>query len=101
MIIVLASITTKPGKRDEFVEIFKANAVKVREEDGCIEYLPTVDFDANLPMQLLDEQVVTVVERWRDLDALRAHFTAPHMLVYRQKVKHLADGAVLKLLQEA
>lgn len=101
MIIVVASITTKPGKRAEFLEVFKANVPKVREEDGCIEYLPTVDIDAHLPVQSLDAQVVTVIEKWRDLEALRAHFTAPHMLEYRQKVKHLADAASLKLLQEA
>jgi quinol monooxygenase YgiN len=101
MIIVVASITTKPGKRAEFLDIFKANATKVREEDGCIEYLPTIDADSNLTMQLVDAQVVTIVEKWRDLDALRAHLRAPHMLEYFQKVEHLTDGTLLKLLREA
>jgi len=101
MIIVVASITTKPGQRAEFLDIFKANAIKVREEDGCIEYLPTIDLDTNVAIQVRDAAVVTVVERWRDFDALNAHFTAPHMLEYRKKTKDLVAGVSLKLLQQA
>ena len=63
MINVIASIRVKAGRLSDFLEIFKANMIKVREERGCIEYFPTVDIDAELPPQILDENV----------DAFHAH----------------------------
>jgi len=101
MICVLASISVKPGKRDEFLEIFKANVPAVRAEDGCVEYIPAVDAPSGLDPQVLDENVVTVIEKWESLDALRAHLAAPHMETYREKVKDLVAGVALKVLQEA
>ena len=101
MINVLASIQIKAGKVSEFIEIFNTNVENVRAEDGCIEYYSTVDLDADLPPQVLDENVVTIIEKWENLAALRAHLTAPHMLTYREKVKDIVGSVSLKVLQEA
>jgi quinol monooxygenase YgiN len=101
MIVVLASITVKPGKRDDFLKIFKANVSSVKAEKGCIEYFPTVDADTGLPPQVKDENVVTIIERWESVDALRAHLTTPHMLAYREKTKDVVEGLSIKVLQEA
>ena len=101
MINVLASIQIKAGKVSEFIEIFNTNVENVRAEDGCIEYYSTVDLDADLPPQVLDENVVTIIEKWKNLAALRAHLTAPHMLTYREKVKDIVENVSLKVLQEA
>lgn len=101
MISVIASVRVKAGKRSEFLEIFKANLPKVREEKGCIEYFPAVDVDSGLPPQALDEHMVTIIEKWESLKALRDHLTAPHMLAYKEKVQDIVEGATLKILQEA
>jgi quinol monooxygenase YgiN len=101
MINVLASIQIKAGKVSEFIEIFNTNVENVRAEDGCIEYYATVDLDADLPPQVLDENVVTIIEKWENLAALRAHLTAPHMMTYREKVKDIVGNVSLKVLQEA
>ena len=101
MIVVLASIRIRPGQRDAFLDIFHANVPKVRQEDGCIEYFPAVDIDAALPVQKLDENVVTIIEKWQSLDALRAHLGVPHMLEYREKVKDMVEELSLKVLQQA
>jgi len=101
MIIVLASIRVKPGMRSEFLEIFKSNVPNVKGEPGCLDYLPAIDFKTDIQAQQCDEQVVTVVEKWQDYDALLVHFQAPHMLEYRQRVKDLVEGVSLKILQEA
>jgi quinol monooxygenase YgiN len=101
MISVIASIRVKAGKRSEFLQLFKANVLKVRAEKGCIEYFPAVDVDSGLPPQVLDEHRVTIIEKWESLDALRAHLTAPHMLAYKEKVKDLVEDVALKVLQEA
>ena len=101
MINVIASIRIREGRLSEFLEIFKSNVPRVKEEKGCIEYLPTLDIDANLPPQILDEKTVTIIEKWESLEALRNHLKAPHMLVYREKVKDMVDGLSLKVLKEA
>jgi len=101
MINVLASIQIKAGKVSEFIKIFNTNVENVRAEDGCVEYYSTVDLDADLPPQVLDENVVTIIEKWESLAALRAHLTAPHMLTYREKVKDIVGNVSLKVLQKA
>ncbi|MBF0506536.1 MAG: antibiotic biosynthesis monooxygenase [Nitrospirae bacterium] len=101
MINVIATIRVKTGSLAGFLELFKANVPKVREEKGCIEYFPAVDIDAKLPPQILDENVVTVIEKWESLEALRDHLETPHMLAYREKVKNIVAELSLKILREA
>lgn len=101
MINVVASINVKPGRRSEFLEIFKANVPNVLEERGCIAYAPTIDIDGGSPAQSMDENIVTIIEKWESLEALHNHFTAPHQLAYKEKVKDLVEGVSLKILQEA
>ena len=101
MINVIASIHVKPGRISEFLEILKSNVPNVREERGCIEYFPSVDIDAELPPQIRDENVVTIIEKWESLEALRDHLNTTHMLAYREKVKDIVEDISLKVLQEA
>ena len=101
MINVIASISIETGSLSDFLEIFRANMLKVREEKGCIEYVPLVDIDAKLAPQTLDDNVVTIIEKWESLQALRDHLEAPHMLAYREKVKNIVTGLSLKVLKEA
>ena len=101
MITVLASIYVKAGQVDKFVEIFKANVPSVCAEDGCISYEPMVDVDSQLAPQILDENIVTIVEQWESIEALKAHLVAPHMLKYKEKVKNIVDKVTLKVLQNA
>jgi quinol monooxygenase YgiN len=101
MISVIASIRVKAGRRSEFLQIFKANIPKVRQEKGCVEYFPAVDVNSGIPPQVLDENMVTIIEKWESLEALGNHLTAPHMLAYREKVKDIVENLSLKVLQEA
>ena len=101
MIHVIASIYIKEGRLSEFVEIFKLNIPNVLKEEGCIEYVPTVDVLTDLSPQELDDNVVTIIERWNSLDDLQAHLSAPHMLAYKENVKNLVDKVSLKILKEA
>ena len=101
MVIVLASIRVKAGRLSDFLDILKANMPAVREESGCIEYFPAMDIDAELPSQTVDRNSVTILERWEDLEALRAHLGAPHMAAYREKIKDMVQGVSLKVLQGA
>ena len=100
MIIVIASVHVKPGKLSDYLAILKANMQAVRKEKGCIEYVPLVDIDVNLPPQVLDKNAVTILEKWESLEALHAHLGSPHMLAYREKVKSIIESVSLKVLQE-
>ena len=101
MIYGVVSVKVKAGKLQEWLELFKENAVKVREEKGCIQYFSLVDIDANIPIQTFDKHVVTVLEQWESVEALNDHFAAPHMAVYFEKEKEFVEGVTVKMLQEA
>jgi quinol monooxygenase YgiN len=101
MIHVLASITVKEGRVDEFLEVFKANIPNVLAEKGCIEYGPTVDVQTDLEIQVTDPRVVTIVEKWETLDDLKAHLVAPHILNYRERVKDIVENLSLKIVEPA
>jgi quinol monooxygenase YgiN len=101
MINVIASVRVREGKVSDFLEIFKSNVAAVRKEKGCIEYFPAVDIDAALASQIMDEHVVTIIEKWESLQALGDHLKAPHMLSYRERVKDMVEGMSLKVLKEA
>ncbi|MDA9761918.1 antibiotic biosynthesis monooxygenase [Desulfobacterales bacterium] len=101
MINVIASIHIKEGRVSEFIEIFKTNIPKVLEEKGCVEYVPTIDIPTGLPIQKLNNNVVTIIEKWGSLEDLQTHLIAPHMLAYKEKVKNLVDKVSLKVLTEA
>jgi quinol monooxygenase YgiN len=49
----------------------------------------------------LDENVVTIIEKWESLEALSDHLKAPHMLAYSEAVKHMVSGLSLKVLRGA
>jgi len=102
MIHVIASITLAAGRRADFLKEFHALVPLVKAEAGCLDYGPAVDVASGIPVQgALRDDVVTVVERWKDLDALRAHLAAPHMQSYRGKVKDLVLGMQLQVLEPA
>src|SRR5260370_42362869 len=98
MIHVIATIEVAPGKRDALLAEFRRNVPLVRAEAGCIEYGPTVDVKAELPVPVpFRDNVVVVVEKWESLDALRAHMVAPHMQEYRGRVKDFVVRVQLQL----
>ncbi len=100
MINVIASIEIKEGQLSNFVEIFKSNIPNVLKENGCIEYVPTIDLPTGLPPQEMNNNVVTIIEKWNSLEDLMAHLTAPHMLAYKEKTKTLVEKMSVKVLKE-
>ena len=100
MINVIATINLKPGTRTEFLKIFNANVPAVLAEDGCSEYFPAIDVDADLAAQSKDENAVVVIEKWESLAALHAHLEAPHMVEFRKSAGDMIEGISLKVLQQ-
>ena len=101
MINVIASIEVKKGRVSEFIEIFKKNIPNVLTEKGCVEYLPTIDVPTGLPPQELNENIVTIIEKWDSTEALQAHLSSPHMVAYGREVKNLVEKVSIKILKQA
>jgi len=102
MIHVIATIKVKPGTREKFLGILKANVPHVTAEKGCIAYVPAVDVESGIPVQVdLRPEVVTLVEAWESLDDLRAHLKTAHMQAYREKVKDIVKNISLHVMTPA
>ena len=100
MIHVIATIELKPDCRDDYLKILGENVLKVKAEDGCLAYEPTIDMESGLPIKSeIRENVVTIVEAWENLEALHAHLKTTHMATYREAVKDYVLGLKVRVLQ--
>ncbi|MBI1393642.1 MAG: antibiotic biosynthesis monooxygenase [Alphaproteobacteria bacterium] len=75
MIIVTGHAKMKPGALAALRPAMEAMILASRAEEGCLGYSYGVD--------TLDEDRMLVLEYWRDMAALEAHFAAPHMADWR------------------
>ncbi|ARF59113.1 putative quinol monooxygenase [Streptomyces gilvosporeus] len=66
MPIVVATLRTKPGRREEVLAAFRRHTPAVHAEPGCLLYAAHAGEDR-----------VTVVENWADQAALDAHSAGP------------------------
>jgi quinol monooxygenase YgiN len=99
MIHVIAVITAKPGQRAAVLDAFRANAPAVRAEKGCIEYGAAIDAEPAPPAQAkYGADSFVVIEKWENLEALKAHAAAPHMQAYGAKTKELLASRVIHIL---
>jgi quinol monooxygenase YgiN len=99
LIHVLAFITTKPGRRNEVLEAFRANVPAVHAEDGCIEYGASIDAQDVGPFQTqVGPDTFVVVEKWTSVEALKAHAGSSHMAAYGARTKDLLASRVIHVL---
>jgi quinol monooxygenase YgiN len=96
---VIAIVTARPGRRAELLRAFQANVPNVHAEEGCIEYVATVDAEGAGDVQTrFGEDTFVVVEKWASLAALKAHAAAPHMAAYAARTKDLIKSRVIHIL---
>ena len=95
MLFVIATIQIKPGTLDAVIAAATPCIEGTRKEEGCISY------DLNVAVD--DDTKLVFVERWESRAALKAHFTAPHLVAWRdagapytvaRKVEIIEDGKV-------
>jgi quinol monooxygenase YgiN len=102
MIHVIASIHTAPGRRGDVLKAFHSLTPEVLAEAGCIEYGTAIDLENAIDGQPAGRpDMVTVVEKWQDPAALRAHLVAPHMQKFREIVKDLVTKVEIRVLAPA
>jgi quinol monooxygenase YgiN len=100
MINVIASLKIKPNNLDSFQEQLASIVDTVRAENGCIEYLPTIDVKTGIDTQILNPDTVTIIEKWESLEALHAHRAVSHMLVFKKNTKDMLLNMSIKVLGE-
>jgi quinol monooxygenase YgiN len=102
MIHVLATIEVAAGRRDDFLAAFAEVVPDVRAEAGCLDYGPAVDLATSIGDRPAPrENVVTVIEKWESVDALKKHLEAPHMLRYLRTVKDMVTSVSIRVLEPA
>jgi len=87
VIPVIATIEVAERRRDDFLAECHRVVPPVRAESGCLDYGPTVDIASQGPPR---NNIVTIVEKWESLDALKLHLQAPH----RTGSRHEAGAGV-------
>lgn len=99
MIHVIAVITAKPGQRAAVLEAFRANVPAVRAEQGCIEYGAAVDLADGPSFQAqYGPDSFLVIEKWDDIEALKAHGASPHMVAYAARTRELVAKRAIHIL---
>lgn len=78
MLIVAGTIQIAPDQMDLAIEAIGPMCEATRAEDGCEDYVFTINPHA--PGQL------RIFERWVDASALEAHFETAHMAAFRESL---------------
>ncbi len=74
MIIVTATITAKPAKRDEIISKSHDLIKFTHLEPGCISY--------DLYASIEDEDVLIMLEQWENREVLEAHMKTEHFKMF-------------------
>lgn len=74
MIVMNVTYKCKPNQRDSFLETIKAEGLDAacRAENGNIQY--------DYFKACADKNILLLLEKWEDADALSAHTQQPHFL---------------------
>ena len=99
MIYVIARSVLNPGCKEKFIEAALDNIPTVREEEGCIMYELTEDFNSGLSAQAeTDENSTTFIEAWESMDHLMAHLQSSHMAKFRERITGLRKSSSLQVV---
>ncbi len=90
MVIVMGTARFAPGELDRLSAILRTQIEATRAENGCEHYAFARD--------VIDPDLMHVSERWRDNDAITAHFATPHIAAFNAE---LAAAKVLALSVKA
>ncbi|MEO8855885.1 MAG: putative quinol monooxygenase [Burkholderiaceae bacterium] len=102
MIHVVAVITAKPGRRDAVLKAFRDNVPAVQAEKGCIEYGAAVDMPNGPAFQVpYGADTLLVIEKWDDMEALKAHGASAHMKAYGERTRDLVANRTIHILSPA
>jgi quinol monooxygenase YgiN len=78
MIVIAGHVALDPAQHEQAVAAAREMMRETRRENGCISYTFSADLEAPGRFRIFEE--------WESDEALRAHFTAPHMARFQKAV---------------
>jgi quinol monooxygenase YgiN len=82
MILVLGKVEVQSGSIDEALAMSQEHVLRSRAEPGCLEHGVHRSHD--------HPETLVFVERWRDLEALQAHFRVAESRQFAKALSTLA-----------
>lgn len=89
MITVIGRAEAEPARIPALQPALDAMMRATWDESGCLSY--------SMAVENAVEGIVTIVERWADIDALHAHFATPHMQTFNATIKGAARSIDVKI----
>lgn len=89
MIIVTARVRCQPGTEDEFIAAAREVVTRTQAEPGCLSYTCLRD--------LADESAFMFIEEWADRDALKEHFGAEHLRLFREAAHAFVQNQEIRM----
>lgn len=84
MLILIAKLRSKPGCRQELIDLAEGAIGPSRSEEGCITY--------EFLQDPFDQDSFTFFEKWRSRKDLLLHFEEPHFLEFAGESTELIEG---------
>lgn len=85
MILVTGSVRSRPETFDEVLRLSREHVARSRGEPGCLSHAVHVDSE--------DALRLVFVERWADLETVKAHISLPDSRAFGQALARLAAEA--------
>jgi quinol monooxygenase YgiN len=86
MIIVTARMKVKTGNKKFFISEAQDLISATRKENGCISY--------NLLASTEDENVLVMLEQWKDKNSLNKHMETDHFKQFGDTIEHLLSEEI-------
>jgi len=83
VILVIGSVTAKPGRYEEALALSQEHVARSRAEPGCVAH--AVHRDTEIPDRLV------FVEEWVDQASLQQHFKVPASRAFAKALAELAS----------
>lgn len=87
LVVVMGSVKFESGGLERIMPDIEAQVTATRAEDGCELYAFSRD--------MMEPDTMHIAERWRDQNALSAHFKTPHMTVCNAALARAAPQSML------
>ena len=84
MIAIVAKMTVRPDQSEAFKSLAEELLEATRKEPGCQEYALYED--------LKDPRILTFIEKYRDMDAVKAHNASAHFTRIVAQLGPLTEG---------
>lgn len=81
MLLVAGTFRIHPEDREAAIEAMTWMMEETAKEEGCVSYNMSADFS--------DPTLIHLFEEWESDAHIQAHFVAPHMAVFQEKLSHL------------